>query len=542
MRVLLAPSMPEEKQVVVLPFRNTGGEPRQQVLCDGLNEVLTSGLTQLERFHGSYWVVPASEVRQTGADSVADARRVLGATLAITGSVLRDGERLLVTANLVDAASLRQLRATTFETAFDRITDLQDGLVRRVGAMLDLEIGAEEERLLVAGRTASADAYAAYLRGRGHLLDYQSAASLDAAIAEFQAALERDPEFALAHAGLGESYWRRYELDRDPAVVVLARRAVERAAAIDDSLAPVRVTLGIVRRGTGEPEAALEDLDEALRLEPGNALAVREKGRTLEQLGRVDEAEASYRQAIALRPGSWSGRNLLGGFLFRNGRYEEAAAEFRRVTEIAPDNPRGFNNLGGALLLLGRREEARVALERAMALQPTSSGYSNLGTLEFGLGNHARAARAFERAIELGARDHRVWSNLGAAYRSAPGEQAKAREAFARALELAREQERIDPRDLSVQAAIAECEAELGELTPARERIARALAAGPAGPEILFVAVKVSEKSGLREEAVDLLARAFDAGLTADEVELDPDLAGLRADPRYDAIRNRSSH
>ncbi len=335
-RYLVRPPIPDEKQVVVLPFRNTDGDPQQQVLCDGLIETLTSGLTQLERFHGSYWVVPASEVRQAGAESVREARKVLGATLAVTGSVQRDGDRLRLTANLVDAGSLRQLRAISFDTALDHFTEIQDSLVRRVGEMLELEIGSEEERLLDAGRTASSAAYEAYLQGRGHLLDYQSATSLGEAVAHFQEALQRDPEYALAYAGLGEAYWRQYELDRDPAIIELAQRACERAALLNDLLAPVHVTLGIVHRGTGEPEKALEDLQKALRLDPGNALALRETGRTLEQLGSKEEAEETYRRAIELRPSSWSGHNLLGSFFYKNGRYEEAAEEFRRSPRSLP--------------------------------------------------------------------------------------------------------------------------------------------------------------------------------------------------------------
>ncbi len=193
------------------------------------------------------------------------------------------------------------------------------------------------------------------------------------------------------------------------------------------------------------------------------------------------------------------------------------------------------------LLVLGRNDGARSALERAMTLQPTSSGFSNLGTLEFGLGRHAQAARAFERAIELGARDYRIWRNLGAAYRSLPSEEARAPEAFAHALELALEQETVDPRDISLQAAIAECEAELGELAPARARLARVLAEGTADPDILLTAVKVYEKSGMRKEALRWLDEAFGAGLTADQAEVDPDLAELRADPRYDALKNRQA-
>jgi len=539
---LSAPAIPGERLVVVLPFSNAGGGPELQVLIDGLIESLTSGLTQLQKFDDSFWVVPSSEVRDVNAKSPTDARNALGATLVVTGSVQRSGDDLRLTANLVDATTtpVHQLRSITMTSPLDRITEVQDGLVQKVGGMFEVEIGVEEQRLLAASRTSNADAYQAYLQGSGHLADSRSAASVEDAISDFQAALQRDPDYALAYAGLGEAYWRRYELGRDPADVVMARKACEKAVELNEWLAPVHVTLGIVHRGTGEPEKALADLGQALRLDPGNAAALIEKARTLDKLGRPEEAEATYRQAIGLRPGFWSFHSALGAFLYGKGRYEEAAEEFRRVTQIAPDNPKGFSNLGGILLLLGRGDEARAALVRAMEIRPTDSGYSNLGTLEFSLGNFEPAARAFERATELGTRRYDIWRNLGAAYRSVPGEEAKAPAAYERALELAREQEKVDPRDVSLQAAMAECEAELGELAPARARIARILDAGTDDPDILLTATKIYEKSGRREEALRWLQEAFDAGLGSDQAEVDPDLADLRSDPRYAELKARS--
>ncbi|HLF55256.1 MAG TPA: protein kinase, partial [Thermoanaerobaculia bacterium] len=263
-RTFAAPPLPPTKRLAVLAFRDAGLGPADRTLADGLFETLTSRLTQLEGLEGSFWVVPASEIRDSGIDSAQDARRRFGATLTVTGSVQRVGDRLRLNANLVDAESLRQLRTLSFDSRFDDLAALQDDLVRRIGEMLDLELGDEADRRLDAGRTEIAEAYAAYLRGRGHLARYQDPTRLSSAIDELQAALQRDPAFALAYAALGEAYWRQYELARDPAVVELARKSCRRAVELNDLLAPVHVTLGLLARGTGEPARAVEHFRMAL--------------------------------------------------------------------------------------------------------------------------------------------------------------------------------------------------------------------------------------------------------------------------------------
>ncbi|KAB2968535.1 MAG: tetratricopeptide repeat protein, partial [Thermoanaerobaculia bacterium] len=526
-------SLPEQKRLAVLAFRSAGSSDAERAFGDGLAETLSSRLTQLERFQGSFWVVPLSEVRRAGVDSAAAARRALGANLAITGSVQQVGDRLRLTANLVDATGLRQLRALSFDSPVGDLAALQDDFVRRVGEMLDLEIGGAAREVLDAGRTGDSGAYDAYLRGRGHLLDFQDPAAVEAAVADFQQALQRDADFALAYAGLGEAYWRLWELRHEPEVVELARRACLRAVQLNDLLAPVHVTLGLLDRGTGQPERALEAFDTALRLDPASAMARRERARTLEDLGRRPQAEEAYREAIRLRPGDWASHNALGRFLYVQGRIEDAAGQFRRVTEIAPDNARGWTNLGGMYQLLGRHRDARAAHERAVDLQPSPAALSNLGTLEYFLGDYPSAARTFERAVELDARSYKLWQNLAAARYWAPGQRARAPEAYRRAIELIGTALGVNPRDAMLYADRAECRAMLGEGAAARVDAERALALAPDDAQIAFRVAFVWEQLGERDQALERLAAALAGGYPSSEIEAHPGFAALRANPGY---------
>jgi len=525
--------VPREKGIAVLPFRAASPEPGDRHRADGLAETLAARLSQLERFHGSLWVVPASEVRQSGVDSAEAARRAFGVTLVVTGSLQRLGDRLRLTASLVDALDLRPLRSLgPTEYAADDLS-LQDRLAAEVARMLDLSLSPAEQEALRSGGTTVGAAYPIYLEAQGHLQRYDQTESLERAVSLFQQALQRDPEYALAYAGLAEAQWLLYRQTRGSERVDLARRACERALKLNDLLAPVHVTLGIIHAGTGQAEKALADFDRALALDPVDADALRAKARAYEALGRPGDAEAALRKAVELHPAYWGTRSQLGAFYFRQGRYGEAERAFRQALALTPDNVRVLASLGGVLQTAGRDEEAAAALERSLALQPTYRAASNLGVLEFKRGRYAEAAHAFERALALDDHDFRVWRNLAAAYHWAPGQQEKARPAWEKAARLAEEAARVNPKDAAVVAELASCRAMLGDTARARADLARALALAPGDVEVQQLAASVYELIGDRASALVWIRRALAAGYPRDQVEQDPFLTALRGDPRF---------
>ncbi len=525
--------VPREKGIAVLPFHTASSDPEDQYRSDGLGETLVSRLSQLQRADSSLWVVPSSEVRQAGVVSAEAARRAFGVTLVITGSIQRLGDRLRVNANLVDAIGQKQLRAvgpTDFK--LDDVA-LQDQIPDEVVRMLEIALGAQEREALRAGGTSLGSAHALYLEARGHLQRYEQAASVEKAVSLFQQALQQDPDYALAYAGLGEAQWRLYQLTKEPTRVELARKASERALAINDLLAPVHVSLGVLLMGTGEAEAGLAQLDRALALDPASSEARREKALALEKLGRLPDAERELAKAVELRPADWASHNARGVHYWRRGRYSEAERAFRKVVELAPDNVRGLSNLGALLNAQGHAEEASSILRRSMSLRPSYSAASNLALVEFDRGRYAQAARAYEQAIALDDRDYRVWRGLGISHYWAPGERERASDAFTRAARLAEEQLGVDPKDAGVLADLADCHAYLGEAKRSRQELARALALAPADAEVLATAASVHEQLGERTAALSVLARALAAGYPAELVRRDPALAELRADPRF---------
>ncbi len=540
-------STPTEARVVVLPFTTDGGGEEKR-LSDGLTEYLVARLGQLERLRSRLWVTPMSEVLAEGVTSAEGARHALGATLVVSGSLRHlDGVQVL-TLSLVDTAHRRQLRAITDRPAPPPDV-LPERVVDEVVGMLDIELTGAARAAFDAGGTAVAEAarlyteglaYTPYLQARNALQRHDQQQSLERSTELFTLALDRDPDFGLAHAGLGEAYWRLYQLTKRRDLVAMAERECQRALVIDDNHAPAWVTLGLIDTGTGRENEALTAFRRAVALDPHNADARRGLGSALDRLGHSVEAEEAYRRAIALAPSDWRFRSQLAVFLVGKNRYEEAESELRHALMLAPKNARLWSHLGAALYFAGDKDKAAAAFERSIELHPSWQAMSNLAVLQFSRKAYSAAARTFEQALPLGERDYRLWRNLGAAYYWAPGERSKAAAAYRRALELGEAERELDPDNGELLAELADCHAMLGEAGAARALAARARKLAPSDAAVTVTVAGVYEQLGERETAVELLAAALREGYSREDLDANPTFAGLRADPRLQPTRAES--
>ena len=521
-----------EKQLVVLPFTNVGDDPENQGFCDGLVEILSSKLSQLEQFQQTLRVVPSSDVLREGIVSVREARQTFGATLAITGSVQRTENQVRITINLVDPQTLRQLKSKTIDTEAHDISVLQDGVVLEVAELLDVKLSSQAKQVLAVGGTTIPSAYEYYMQGRGYLQRYEVTQNVDTAIALFNRALQQDPKYALAHAGLGEAYWRNYEQTKETQWVEEARKNSAAAIALNDKLAQVYVTLGMIDAGTGHFDAAIQNLQKSLALDPINADAFRELAKTYQQMGRPKDAESTYMNAIAVRPGYWGTHNELGGFYYSMGRYAEAEREFRTVVELTPDNARGYKNLGVIAYSQKRYEEAAKMYERSVGIKPSASTYSNLGTVYYTLSQYDEAARYYEKAIQMNGRESLWWHNLATAYQ-ASGESQKARGAFQRTAALIEEELRVNPRDPTLLIFLADANSYLNQPQLARELLQKGLALAPGDVNNMFQASAIYEQLGDRKLALQWIDKAIKGGFSRDLIEKEPTLARLRLDPQF---------
>lgn len=522
-----------EKHVLILPFSNIGGDVNNQAFCDGLMETLSSKLTQIEQFQGTLWVVPASEVIQHNVKSISDAQQMYGANLAITGSLQFMNNIFRLTLNLVDAKNLRQLNSAIIDVNARELTSLHDRAVIHLMEMLHIELDPKSKDILMAGNTTVPAAYEYYVRGKGFLQRYENAENIDEAIRLFKLATESDNSYALAFAGLGEAYWRDYEITKKNDLVELAVNEAEKAFRLDSLLSPVNITLGIIYSGIGQYDKAINQFKQALSGDPSNAAAYRGLARAYESTEKVAEAELTYKRAIGLKPDYWAGYNDLGVFYFRNSRYEDAIQQFKQVIKITPDNYRGYNNLGGIYYMLERWKDARNMFEKSLAIRKSYNIYSNLGTLYYIESKYEKAAGMYEQALEINKNDYLTWGNLAATYELISGKQARANQLYRQAIAMAEEQLTINPHDADVISNLASYYADVGDSLKSITLLTQSIEMASDDIQVMYRAGSTYEHLGNREQALLWIGRALKNGYSRSEIENQPELAQLVADKRY---------
>lgn len=371
-----------------------------------------------------------------------------------------------------------------------------------------------------------------YLAGQRALERWDKTANLDAAIGFFQQTVKADPNFALGYSALGEAYWAKYRLEHDPHWIDEAEQNCGRAAVLNDKLPAVYVTLARVHNGKGQYNLALQEIQQALKLEPRDPDALLAEAALYASMGRQDEAEDTYKRAAALRPQRWGGYYELGSFYYRQQRYAEAAQEFERVLEITPDNTMAHATLGVVMQLLGKDAEAEIYLKRSIELQPSYAGYNNLGTLYYREKRWEESALMTHKALELNANDWRAWSNLRLANewmkRTREADEAS-REELVRLEEVAK----VNSDDADVLVELGVLYSKLKLRGKALRYIEAALARSPDDPAVLVSAGEAYENMGDRARALELVTHALAKGWTLAQLENDPGQQQIIREPRF---------
>ena len=530
------PQLPEKKIVALLESSFSGGDSTKKALCDGLLETVASKLVHLHGDRQDLKILSLSESRPYAKTS--DVRRALGVTIGIEFSFRWELSRLQTIINIVDAKNLTILRSDRIPGAPEITSQLETDIIKSIVKMMGGELRTADLMALSVPDSRDDNAYRFYLEGRGFLSDFSKLTNIDAAVNAFQKALVIDSTYALAYAGLGEAYWRKYDATKDTQWTLPALNSCRNALRLGDSFAAVHVTMGIVQQGRGAYEDAVQQFERAIALEPLNSEAFRELARTYQFLNDTLKAEATYRQAIQLNPGYWAGYNSLGVYYYRRQRLEMAVAEFQRATDFAPENVRLLDNVGGIYFLLGRWEEARTYFERSIALDPEDAfAYSNLGTLYFYQERYADAARVYENAVKKLPKNSHFWGYLASAYQWSGAAHSTVDSLFRIAIAGTEQQLRINPRDAELLCTLSEYYALTGAKPKALDYLEQALKLQPTNVRLMGHAGTVYEELGDRSMALKLIADARKKGLALEDVEHDPAMKELRKDPRYTAIR-----
>jgi serine/threonine protein kinase/tetratricopeptide (TPR) repeat protein len=359
--------------LAVLPFVNAAGDPQAEYLCDGITESLIARLAQLNELR----VIARSSVfRHKGsAEDPRDIARALGVSAVVTGRVRQGGGSLVISVELVDVAKGWQLWGTQFKREPAAILAIEDEIANEVSETLRLKLAPEKRTLLARRRTENVEAYHLFLKGRFHW-GKRTEDGLRKGLRYFRQAIEADPAYALAHAGLAEGYmplavWGHLA-PRD--AFPKARAAAERALEIDAELPEALTVLGSVNAwyewdfGKGE---ALER--RAVALDPGYPRARQTLAECLYVQARFSEAASEIERALELDPLSLHMNAAVVMHYNFGRRAEDAIAQGRRALELDPSFYPARYMLGLACQQAGRLKEAIAELEQARALSNNST-------------------------------------------------------------------------------------------------------------------------------------------------------------------------
>ena len=349
----------ESFTVAVLPLENVGHDQASDYFADGLTDEIILNLSVIDGL-----TVPSrtSSFALKGRGlNAGEAGKQLGAEYLVEGSVLRAGDQLRVTVALVRARDDFRLWSDRFDRRLTDVFAIQDEISQGIVNTLRLRLSPGRRRY-----ETNLEAYDLYLRGRQIMASFPTRGRpiAPAAVEYFEKAIEKDPNYAIAYAGMADAF---VAVERNlgstgtvwgPTLLPRAKAAAERAVELDPMLSEAHSAMASIRAR----EYAWQDADRgfrrAIELNPNNALAHLERGAILVVQGRFDEGLDEGRRALALDPLSPYVNTEVGGALLLAGRYAESVDQLRKASALDPSRNRPYNVLGRALYLQGKTAES----------------------------------------------------------------------------------------------------------------------------------------------------------------------------------------
>ncbi len=527
------PPLSQGKYVAILPLKIVGDEKALGYVGDGVQEALTAKLFQLKEVH----LASPSAVEKLATKDLPMAKVAhdLGVNLVLQGMVQGNTEKLSVILNLYDAATGNQLWSQEFPGIPQDLLTLEDQIYGNVVTALALKPSNEELARAGAHPTENTMAYDLYLQGRNVLRNSHDTAQLRQSTSLFEQAIQKDPNFALAYAGLADASLGLYSQNKDNLWAQKAVLAAQQAERLGSTLPEVHISVGAVYTATGRNAQAISELKRALELAPNSDDVYRALGDAYRASGQTSEELQAYQNAVNANPYFWANHNALGGGYLESGDTLKARAAFQKVTQLAPDNPIGYENIGDTYYRDGQWGEAIPYFQKSLALAPSAFTYSNLGTAYFFLKNYDDATKMFEKAVEMSPNDEALLGNLGDAYRWS-GHSDKAAATYDKAISRAFQALQVNPRSASTMSDLALYYAKKGDARNALQYIHQARSINPGDVQIMYWEVQVMALIGKPEDAMKPLKLALEKGYSAQEARNDPELQKLQGLPQFSQL------
>ena len=380
-------AQPRIRSLAVLPLKNLSGDPSQEYLADGMTEAL---IGRLATMHDLRVISRTSVMRFKNPQlSVPDIAKMLHVDAIVEGSVMRQDNRIRVTAQLIRGSTDEHFWSETYDRELRDVLNVQSELAQSIAEKVKVTVTGTEHERLTAARSVAPEVYESYLKGRFVYGNSNTRADIERSMVYFQRAIELDPTFAPAYVGLADASNElgTVMVGAPPAETrAKAIGAVRKALELEPDLAEAHVLLAHLQQEQWHWADAEAEYKRALELSPNNADAHAGLASWLMCRGRTDEAVAWARRGRELDPLAVSGTNI-GWILFQSHRYDEAIRELRSAVALQPDDADALLYLGFALVANNQAADAIPVLEKAIAVShgsPAATGvlvraYSHAG-------------------------------------------------------------------------------------------------------------------------------------------------------------------
>jgi eukaryotic-like serine/threonine-protein kinase len=378
------------ESIAVLPFENLSGDTGHEYFVEGVYDAL---LTDLARLSGLKRVIARQTMlRYKETDkSINQIARELNVDAVVMGAVVRSGDRVRITVQLINPITEEYLWAERFERDFRDILRLQNDIVQTTAEKIEVNLTPAEKAQFTSVRPVNPEIYELYLRGM-HEVNKATTEGIRNGMDYFQQAIEKDPGDARSYAGLALGYITiAHGTDPPPEALSFARAAAERAILLDGNLCEAHAALGFIKGYYDwEWDTAYKLMDQALAINSNLAIAHYHKAWFDVLFSRMDEAVEAHKRAQELDPLTPMHTSWLGEIYRMMGRYEEAIAEANRSIEIAPQNPVGYFVLAKTYSDLGRHDEALGIYNTLAEIRPQWKWTAGMGYVKAGRYDDAR--------------------------------------------------------------------------------------------------------------------------------------------------------
>lgn len=387
------------KSLAVLPLRNLSRDPAQEYFADGMTEEV---IGRLSTIHGLRVISRTSVMRfKDTREPVPEIAKKLGVDAIVEGSVIREGNRVRVHAQLIRAATDEHFWSESYDREIGDVLTLQSNVARSIAEKVRVTMTGQEHSQLAATRYVAPEVYENYLKGQSQLSAGNSRPEIEKSLAFFQEAIRQDPSFAPAYVGLAAAYDTLAEVFVGVPPGEVRSKAIEaarKALDLDPELAEPHTVLGDLYQQQWRWSEAEAEYRQALELNPNDASAQLGLAGWLMCQGRTEDALDWSRRARELDPVG-SGGSSIGWFLYQARQYDDAIRELRSVLAVRPDDATAYWFLGYALIANGRPEQAIPQLEKARSL--TGGSAAVIGVLVRAEAHAGRRTEALRLVEEL---------------------------------------------------------------------------------------------------------------------------------------------